>query len=84
MSAFLQVSYRPGRPSRRRSGRRAASKRIRRPLPRFVNQAYFEPASNGTINRELALLRRAFNLGRMATPAKVAATPFIFRCWAGE
>ena len=33
--------------------------------------------SNGTINRELALLRRAFNLGHIATPAKVAAVPFI-------
>jgi len=37
----------------------------------------YGPASNGTINRELALLRRAFNLGRMSTPAKVAAVPFI-------
>ena len=35
------------------------------------------PAANGTINRELALLRRSFNLGRMATPPKVAAVPFI-------
>jgi integrase len=35
------------------------------------------PASNATINRELALLRRAFNLGKMATPPKVASVPSI-------
>ena len=37
----------------------------------------FGPASNATINRELALLRRAFNLGKSATPPKVGAVPFI-------
>ncbi|MGO9259845.1 MAG: tyrosine-type recombinase/integrase [Bryobacteraceae bacterium] len=37
----------------------------------------FGPASNATINRELALLRRAFNLGKRATPPKVGAVPFI-------
>lgn len=37
----------------------------------------YGPAANGTINRELGLLRRAFNLGRMATPPKVARVPFI-------
>jgi integrase len=37
----------------------------------------YGPASNGTINRELALLRRAFNLGKKATPPKVGAVPFI-------
>ena len=37
----------------------------------------FGPASNGTINRELALLRRAFNLGKRATPPKVGTAPFI-------
>ena len=36
-----------------------------------------QPAANATINRELALLRRSFNLGRMATPPKIASTPFI-------
>src|ERR1051325_8768509 len=35
------------------------------------------PAANATINRELSLLRRAFNLGKTATPPKVAAVPFI-------
>jgi len=35
----------------------------------------FGPASNATINRELALLRRAFNLGKQATPPKVGTVP---------
>jgi hypothetical protein len=34
-------------------------------------------AENATINRALALLRRAFNLGRRATPPKVGMVPFI-------
>jgi hypothetical protein len=37
----------------------------------------YGPASNGTINRELALLRRAFNLAKKATPPKVGAVPSI-------
>jgi len=37
----------------------------------------YGPASNATVNRELALLRRAFNLGRMSTPPKVGTVPFI-------
>ena len=37
----------------------------------------YGPAMNATINRELALLRRAFNLGRIATPPKVGTVPFI-------
>lgn len=37
----------------------------------------YGPAANGTINRELALLRRAFNLGKAATPPRVASVPFI-------
>jgi integrase len=34
-------------------------------------------AENATINRALALLRRAFNLGKRATPPKVGTVPFI-------
>lgn len=37
----------------------------------------YPPASNGTINRELALLRRSYNLGKRATPPKVGAVPYI-------
>ena len=37
----------------------------------------YGPASNATINRSLALLKRAFNLGKKATPPKVGAVPFI-------
>ena len=35
------------------------------------------PTSNGTINREFTLLRRAFNLGKQETPPKVAVVPKI-------
>ena len=37
----------------------------------------YGPASNATINRSLALLRRAFNLGKKATPPRIGAVPFI-------
>jgi integrase len=37
----------------------------------------YGPASNATINREFTLLRRAFNLGKRATPPKVTVTPRI-------
>jgi hypothetical protein len=40
----------------------------------------YGPASNGTINRELALLRRTFNLAKQATPPKVG-TVRSFPCW---
>jgi integrase len=35
------------------------------------------PAKNGTINRHLALLRRAFNLDKRASPPKVVTVPVI-------
>jgi integrase len=37
----------------------------------------FGPAENATINRELALLRRAYTLGKSATPPKVSSVPTI-------
>lgn len=39
----------------------------------------YGPGSNGTINRELTLLRRAMNLGRLASPPKVSVVPHIPR-----
>jgi integrase len=36
-----------------------------------------EGAANATINRELATLRRALNLGRRCTPPKVKVVPYI-------
>jgi integrase len=37
----------------------------------------YGPASNATLNREFTLLRRAFNLGKLATPPKVTTVPRI-------
>jgi integrase len=45
-----------------------------RKLPNGKERSYGS-AANATINRELALLRRAFDLGKAATPPRVAAVP---------
>jgi integrase len=42
-------------------------------LASYVSKRKDEKAANGTINRELALLRRAFSLGYTSTPRKVSA-----------
>ena len=44
---------------------------------RYVDKRQQEGASNATINRELALLKRAFHLGRECTPPKVHNVPYI-------
>jgi integrase len=46
-------------------------------VKRYVADRQTTDAANGTINRELALLKRSFHLGRKATPPKVARVPYI-------
>ncbi len=40
-------------------------------------QVPIRPASNATINRELALLKHAYHMGLKHTPRKVAGVPYI-------
>ena len=40
-------------------------------LTQYVDQRQAEGAANATVNRELALLKRAFSLGFKASPKKV-------------
>lgn len=56
----------------------AASKLTSEHIDRYVANRQ-EKVSNGTINRELTILRRALNLGRLATPPKVTWVPRIPR-----
>jgi integrase len=44
-------------------------------LQRYVNHRRGEGASPASVNREMALLRRAFHLGHRATPPKVQTIP---------
>jgi integrase len=44
---------------------------------RYINSRLEEGAENASINRELALLKRAFNLARECTPPKVKDVPYI-------
>jgi len=44
---------------------------------RYIDTRVEEGAKPATINRELALLRRAFNLARKSSPPKLAAVPYI-------
>ena len=43
----------------------------------YIRQRQQEGASNATINRELAALKRMLNFGRQSTPPKVRAVPYI-------
>lgn len=44
---------------------------------RYIDSRRSEDAAPATINRELAVLRAAFNLARKGTPPKVKAAPYI-------
>jgi integrase len=46
-------------------------------VQRFIAARQEEGAANATINRDLALLRRAFHLGHDSTPPRVARVPKI-------
>jgi integrase len=46
-------------------------------IQKYIAARRAQGRANGTINRELALLRRAFNLGAQAVPPKVVRVPRI-------
>jgi integrase len=56
-------------------GRQKASSITTPDIRAYINQRQSEEASNGSINRELTLIKRAFNLGAQA--GRVASKPHI-------
>lgn len=58
-------------------GHRRASEVSTATVERYIDDREKQGANQATVNRELALLRRAFNLGRKASPPKIAVVPYI-------
>ncbi|MCC6365049.1 MAG: site-specific integrase [Bryobacterales bacterium] len=56
-------------------GKMSPKKLTTHALQRYIADRQAEGAANATINHELALLRRALNLGRKATPPVVTTIP---------
>ena len=46
-------------------------------IKRYIEKRLSEKKANGTVNRELAALKKAFNLTARCTPPKVAHVPYI-------
>lgn len=62
-------------------GNTKASKVSTENLARYIAGRQREKASNASINRELAILKRGFNLGYAATPQKVLRVPKSPPAW---
>jgi hypothetical protein len=46
-------------------------------IKRYVEKRQLKELANGTINRELAAIKRSFNLAARCTPPRVAHVPYI-------
>jgi integrase len=57
--------------------RRKASEVSTNTVMRYIESREKEGAKPASINRELAIIRRAFNLARKTSPPKIAVVPFI-------
>lgn len=61
----------------KRWGKRKADKLTTADIRTYVKQRRFEGAANATINRELEIVRRGFNLGKREEPPLVYDVPHI-------